>query len=350
MDDSIFCELLVHDWHDDDFLKQANELLNSKGLGRLKGLGCFLADGIELSRHQTKGLVVVATSDLPAGKVVLVERSLLPFTPPCLYPRNPSEVPYSHWGFPFYWLPSVVFYRFPVLLQYLRMASNSFIGGVFAVGSRVSHSCAPNAERYMHEKFGATALITTVPITKGSEITVQYSNVVAFPSRKLRRCWLFWWRGFWCSCERCSGLEQDSYKKLRALLLANSDPAPVETTITEALYSHRGNLELNASLLSRCALDKSVSYMHFAMTLSLNVFAWFQMYMLWTYVLPTELLSYLPNGYWTFAIGVIAFVCSDPILSVVLSLEVFFYDAWEAARIRAEETMEQRKAMRRGQT
>lgn len=315
---------LLYDWRDPEVLARVNELLQSRGLGRLRDLGCFFADGICVEHHVKRGLLLTATRDIPAERMILVERNLLPFVPPFLYPQGQADVPYCHFGLPLLLVPNAVIFRFPALLNYLRMSSNSTNGGVFAVGSFIGHSCSANAERHTR-KDGASAIVTTVPIAKGEEITVQYSNLAVVPFQPIRRLWLLWWRGFWCRCARCSGSDSQVLSKLRALARANADEAAIHQQISEKLFPHRGNLDLNTALLKEFMINSRTVRIHIIMSVFSFLAAVIQGVGVYL-ALPKAWQNTLPSPY-LLAVGLVLWcIFSDLLFSILLHLGLAAYD------------------------
>lgn len=315
---------LLFDWRSDEALARVNELLCMRGLGVLRDLGCFLADGVGVQLRRGR-VVLVAARDLKRGHVLLVERDLLPFVPPVLFPRDGAEIPMFHFGIPLF-LCRFLSWKVS-FMQYLRLSANLVTGGLFVVGSMAGHSCSPNAERYVRESDGAGALVTTCSVLKGEQLTVSCSGVVVLPDwpggTLLRRLWLLWWKGFWCGCDRCTGVECDSFTKLRAMS-AQVDKTAIEQVIADALYAQRGHLAINDTLLKGFVLDRQTCVIHSLMTLFALMCVCAQSVLAWA-ALPVLLKEVLPVRCMCFAF-VLVFFCGDRICSTILDFRVSLDD------------------------
>eukprot|EP00746_Dinoflagellata_sp_MGD_P136788 gnl/MRDRNA2_/MRDRNA2_70663_c0_seq1.p1 gnl/MRDRNA2_/MRDRNA2_70663_c0~~gnl/MRDRNA2_/MRDRNA2_70663_c0_seq1.p1 ORF type:complete len:347 (+),score=31.36 gnl/MRDRNA2_/MRDRNA2_70663_c0_seq1:77-1117(+) len=232
---------LLNDWCYEGRLAKVNELIAKKDFGPLRSIGCVYADGLEVRRHPIKGLTTVATRDLPPQTLLMVELDIRPAVPGFLFPREPHEAPPFLAGVPFGLIPTSWYKRFPSLLSYLQMCLNISHGGLFGLGSMLSHSCSPNAERQTTHREDMSAVLTFHPIKKGEEITVRYTNLILIPDALggglITRLRLYWQRGFWCACERCNGREHQSIleAKMKAMHMVNTDEAVVDGQIRKAV-------------------------------------------------------------------------------------------------------------------
>lgn len=174
--------------------------------GGRRGLGCCFLHGVGVGRDPLKGNVLVATADLAPGTLVLVEHVWLQRDiPTFLHPRDAADVPLCVTFGPAGVLPEWVLRSQVGVLDALRISLNSFgpSSFIYAVGSLLSHSCLPNADR-VADSNGLSAVVVRRAIAKGEEVTLTYlrPKLLREPRWK-RRLRLFGRYGFWCCCSRC---------------------------------------------------------------------------------------------------------------------------------------------------
>ncbi|KAI1410903.1 SET domain-containing protein [Hypoxylon sp. FL1857] len=85
--------------------------------------------------------------------------------------------------------------------------------GIFAIRSRINHSCIPNASADFNEKTGHMEVYAVRDLEDGEEITISYIDV-HFPSG-LRNVILDAAYGFTCDCAACEGPEKEVREERR---------------------------------------------------------------------------------------------------------------------------------------
>ena len=81
------------------------------------------------------------------------------------------------------------------------LGPGSDVGAVFAHVSRFNHSCAPNAKHAWNAALGHQTVYAIRPVAAGQEITLSYLQGGTFAERQRELKSLF---GFTCACELCS--------------------------------------------------------------------------------------------------------------------------------------------------
>jgi hypothetical protein len=78
---------------------------------------------------------------------------------------------------------------------------------IFIMGSKLSHSCVPNVAYSSTADDGCLEYIMLQPIKKDDEITFSYLSDIYETSTIDRQKLLWETKSFYCSCQRCSGLD-----------------------------------------------------------------------------------------------------------------------------------------------
>lgn len=80
-------------------------------------------------------------------------------------------------------------------------STSTSLRGLYPLGAFLNHSCVPNARHYFNKR-GFMITRAAVPIVKGEEITMTYTDFLWHTS--LRWKYLKMTKDFECSCRRCS--------------------------------------------------------------------------------------------------------------------------------------------------
>jgi hypothetical protein len=89
-----------------------------------------------------------------------------------------------------------------------KQVSSAGLRGLFALTSRVNHSCSPNARCTWRDDTVEELVIAIRPIQQDEEITVSFDEDLCSTERALRRVDLHERFGFFCECEVCRSSTQ----------------------------------------------------------------------------------------------------------------------------------------------
>jgi hypothetical protein len=102
----------------------------------------------------------------------------------------------------------------------LPLGTDASEGGLFPKASRINHACLPNCQHTWNDNIGEETIHAVRRISMGEEITISYSDIGPFESRRRSLKKSF---GFDCTCELCSlpeiaqAVSDDRQKEIKRL-------------------------------------------------------------------------------------------------------------------------------------
>lgn len=177
---------------------------------QLREASCYFLDGATVSQEGvTAGYGFVATRDLRANTIVIVEQRIIDQVPAYLTPRNLKEVPSVNMGLPQFVVPEAIYELFPSILQALQISQNAHAPlSLYGMGSALNHCCKPSTA-WVSWPDGLRALMTKRDIASGEELTISSfgADVLTMPTW-YRQLNTFWRYGYSCRCSVCNGQVQ----------------------------------------------------------------------------------------------------------------------------------------------